>query len=713
MPFWNPSSTVVLCKVPWDSSYDDVVDWTVASRAEYFASVMREDAHVLGSSSYMPLGMAVNVDLPYSEARKYNYCIVTNNRQLDENDEPYTLYYFITQTDYANPSTTVLTCDLDVWTTRFDEFEWVNGYVERSSIGLVNKPLVDAENYPQALNMYCTQPDGVSTGDMYYTFAVDTYSIDRPASADDSDSWVSIVSTASLETDPGTVDNPTLKTAKGGKFDGVFSGCEVYFVKSSQFTQFMQVIAEYPWVSQCIISISSVPSKLMPSDSVELVPIFNGKFNGYRLTDASNNTWDNDSLPPQLGIIDVSKLKSDDRFNASTEPYRHIDKLNAYPYAVIELTSSFSGQSVFLKPECLGSNTTALRYIACAVQPFLSCAVFPERYGSFKEGYYEVTDRGVTRRVPYGELTNCAVWFDEMPTFSIVNNAYIAYMASTAHTRQYQYSDAAWSMSRTRLAAANVYANSVTEANAAYASENDRINLQRYNARLQFINDAANVASGVATGAMSVAASPNRGSALVGAGLNSMGDAAQFMTNALMNQASINTNQGIANRNFATSTGVASNNLALANRVSSGDYDNQVAGIDASYADAALTQPSQSGNTGGAGLLYSNNVYYTVEVRYKTVSDDALIRNGDYFLRFGYAVNRFMDIPRSLVYNSNYSYWKVQQLVFTKASSNDTERNVIKGVFSKGVTVWKDPKSVGKTLPKGNLPDMTKKADYY
>ena len=475
----------------------------------------------------------------------------------------------------------------------------------------------------------------------------------------------------------------------------------------------MQVIADYPWVSQCIISISSVPSKLMPSDSVELVPLFNGKFNGYRLTDASNNTWDNDSLPPQLGIIDVSKLKSDDRFNASTEPYRHIDKLNAYPYAVIELTSSFSGQSVFLKPECLGSNTTALRYIACAVQPFLSCAVFPERYGSFKEGYYEVTDRGVTRRVPYGELTNCAVWFDEMPTFSIVNNAYIAYMASTAHTRQYQYSDAAWSMSRTRLAAANVYANSVTEANAAYASENDRINLQRYNARLQFINDAANVASGVATGAMSVAASPNRGSALVGAGLNSMGDAAQFMTNALMNQASINTNQGIANRNFATSTGVASNNLALANRVSSGDYDNQVAGIDASYADAALTQPSQSGNAGGAGLLYSNNVYYTVEVRYKTVSDDALIRNGDYFLRFGYAVNRFMDIPRSLVYNSNYSYWKVQQLVFTKASSNDTERNVIKGVFSKGVTVWKDPKSVGKTLPKGNLPDMTKKADYY
>ena len=713
MAFWNPSSTVVLCTVPWDTGYDDVVDWTIASRSEYFASVIKEDARVLGSSSYMPLGMAINVDLPYSVARKYNYCMVTNNRQLDENDEPYTLYYFITQTDYANPSTTVLTCDLDVWTTRFDEFAWVNGYVERSSIGLVNKPLVDADNYPEALNLYCTQPDGVSTGDMYYTFAVDTFSIDRPTSTEDSDTWVSVVSTASLEGDPGTVDNPTLKTAKGGKVDGVFSGCEVYFVKSSQFSQFMQVIADYPWVSQCVISISSVPNSLMHADNVELAPLFNGKFNGYRLTDASNNTWDNDSLPPSLGIIDVSKFKSDERFDASTEPYRNIDKLNAYPYAVIELTSSFSGQSVFLKPECLGSNVTALRYIACAVQPFLSCAVFPERYGSFKDGYYEVTDRGVTRRIPYGELTNCAVWFDDMPTFSIVNNAYIAYMASTAHTRQYQYSDAAWSMSRSRLAAANVYANSVTEANAAYASANDQINLQRYSARLQFINDAANVASGVATGAMGVAASANKGTALVGAGVNSMGDAAQFMTNALMNQASINTNQGIANRNYSTSTGVASNNLATANRIAGGDYDNQVAGIDASYADAALTQPSQSGNVGGAGLLYSNNVYYTVEVWYKTVSDDAIIRNGDYFLRFGYAINRFMDIPRGLVYNSNYSYWKVQQLVFTRSSSNDTERNVIKGIFSKGVTVWRDPKAVGITLPNGNQPDMTKKADYY
>lgn len=713
MAFWNPSSTVVLCNVPWDTGYDDVVDWKVADRSEYFASLIKEDAHVLGSSSYTPLGMAVNVDLPYSEARKYNYCIVTNNKQLDENDEPYTLYYFITNTDYVNPSTTVLTCDLDVWTTRLDEFEWVSGYVERSSIGLVNRPLVDADNYPKALNLYCTQPDGVSTGDMYYTFAVDTFSIDRPTSAEDNDTWVSVVSTASLVGDPGTVDNPTLKTAKGGKVDGVFSGCEVYFIKSSQFTQFMQVIADYPWLSQCIISISSVPNLLMHADNVEIASLFNGKFNGYRLTDASNNTWDNESLPPQLGTIDVSKFKSDERFDASTEPYRGIDKLNAYPYAVIELTSSFSGQSVFLKPECLGSNVTALRYIACAVQPFLSCAVFPERYGSFKDGYYEVTDRGVTRRIPYGELTNCAVWFDDMPTFSIVNNAYIAYMASTAHTRQYQYSDAAWSMSRSGLAAANVYANSVNEAKAAYASANDQINLQRFNAKLQFINDAASVASGIATGAMGVGMSANKGAALVGAGVGSMGDAAQFMTNALMNQASINTNQGIASRNYSTSTGVASNNLSTANRVLSGDYDNQVAGIDASYADAALTQPSQSGNAGGAGLLYSNNVYYTVEARYKTVSDDALIRNGDYFLRFGYAINRFMDIPRNLVYNSKYSYWKVHQLVFTKSSSNDMERNVIKGIFSKGVTVWGDPKAVGVTLPRGNQPDMTKKADYY
>lgn len=721
--YFDPVSTVTLCKVPWDSDYTDVVDWSIVDKATYFAGISKDDYQVLSHSAYMPLGVNICVDVPYNVARRYNYCIVTNPAQV-EGDEPYTLYYFITGTGYTNPASTTLSCSLDVWTTRIDEVTFDIGYVERSSCALVNAPLKNATNYPLALNRYCTQSDGVSGGDMYYTYKVDTVSV----SSTDSPDWISIVSTASFEDDPGTVSNPKLNTAKGNYYGGVYSGCEVYFIRNTDFRKFMEIISNIPWVSQCIISLSTIPSIMVDENSIEKIALFENYdiIDFYRYKNSYNTNWAV-GTPPSTGYeIDIENLKSDARFNDVTSPYRSLDKLNCYPYSVIELSTSMSGQSVFLKPECLGSNKVALSYICCAIQPFASIAVFPEHYGSFTEGTYQVQaydESGVrTRELPYGELLNCAVWLDDFPQWSVVNNAYIAYMASTAHTRQYQYDSASWTLRRSNMGASTVYANSTLEASSAYANAQNEIAVSKTRADWERGLGMYNTVTAGLSGALTAVNqfTPGYGFDVVG-GISTLANTAinvgsaygSMMATNEINNASINSMQQIASRNQATSLNVAGNNIALANSVNKGDYDMQVKAIDASYADAALTQPSQSGNTGGGGLRYSNGVYYTVEVKYKTLNDDAIVRNGDYFYRFGYAINRYMHVPERLVVNKYYSYWRIQQLQTRDTRSNEDEKNVIKGIFSKGVTVWMKPDKIGKVIPRDNLILDTEIKTYY
>lgn len=742
MAFWNPESTVTLYRVPWDSSYDNVVDWKTTDRDAYFASLPSKDVITKSDSAYMPLGMQIVIDLPYEVARKFNYCVVSNPANPVEGDEDYKLYYFITATGYPNPSASVLTCSLDVWTTRYTDIKFNVGYVERGHIGMANSNLVNAPEggYTKALNTYCTQADGVSTGDQYQTFKVDAFQINDP----EQPSYVCVVSTCKLYGGRGTVDNPQLKTADGNLVDGIVSGCNVYFIAIDDIRIFMSDMADFPWISQNIISICTVPNKLINFDYLEdKTSYYNERLYHYYVPNrdySKSFNWNFGDIPclSDDAVIDIANLKSKERWGQSTDAkywYQSIDKLNAYPYAVIELTSSSSGQSVYLKPELLGGDVTPLVYISCAIQPFASCAVAPKYYGHFDGKQFSVAvkdgDEVSTRDIPYGELFNCAIWFDNFPQWSIVNNAYLAYMASTAHTRAYQYDNALWGYQSAVVNAKNAnknatyqaginYLNARTEIDrtqsvfgAEYGQRELEVGVGNMQTALNTITSMpSTLASGAAAGGFLGAA--GFGAASVASAVGGMYTNAQSLeAMKAVNSANVSAASEIARRNQSAAAQIAGNNYGTSLFISAGNYDNEIQGIDASYADAKLTQPSQSGNTGGDGLRYANGIEWLIEVRYKTLCDDAIIRNGDFFRRFGYAVNRYMNIPNDLSLCKYWTYWKVQQLETSSALMNEDEKSVIKGIFAKGVSVWTNPDEIGTIYPRANRVLNDKIRDYY
>jgi hypothetical protein len=181
---------------------------------------------------------------------------------------------------------------------------------------------------------------------------------------------------------------------------------------------------------------------------------------------------------------------------------------------------------------------------------------------------------------------------------------------------------------------------------------------------------------------------------------------AQGVANAAVSYA-INTNQ--ANQSNAISTGlsggvnrsqtanmgyVRDTNLDLARFSANGDYANAIAGVNAKVQDAKLTQPTTSGQVGGDAFLLST-YRWGVELKVKMVQPAVMNAIGEFWLRYGYAVNRFTTMPASLMVMDRFTYWKCKEVYLTASNCPETFKQALRGIFEKGVTVWKNPADIG------------------
>ena len=161
----------------------------------------------------------------------------------------------------------------------------------------------------------------------------------------------------------------------------------------------------------------------------------------------------------------------------------------------------------------------------------------------------------------------------------------------------------------------------------------------------------------------------------------------------------------IADINRAAAGSVADSNLALANGVNRGDYQNAIAGINATVQDAALTPPSTVGQAGGEGFNWKNGLV-GITVTYKTLAGASKATVADYFRRYGYAVQRFLPLGsvRHMLCMSKFAYWKCKESNITCGKANETEREAMRGVIEKGVTLWESPSDIGNTALTDNQP---------
>lgn len=113
--------TIKLCCVDIDSEYKNVINFkSKAEQESYFNSL-------LGITYYDVMFYKseknIAIDLQYSQALKYNYCIIFDGERY--------FYNFIIDCEMQSEESVIFTLKLDVFNTYFKEFEVKNAFIER------------------------------------------------------------------------------------------------------------------------------------------------------------------------------------------------------------------------------------------------------------------------------------------------------------------------------------------------------------------------------------------------------------------------------------------------------------------------------------------------------------------------------------------------------------------------------------------------------
>ena len=693
---WPVGTEVVLMQVPWDASYRDVVIWDSQSARDDYMDANYDKSRRWTSKkfSYLKPGEPIRVPVPYSAAYKYNYLWVQNPVQpVEDEEQPLRLCYFITSSTYINPQTTEFTLQLDLFQTYQFDVRLGNMYVERGHF------LMSVDRYKAGvdklqgewLRRELNVPEGLDVGDSYVMCNHEWYPLTEAETGELGK--IIVVSSADLAADPGTVDNPSLNVSDGQYADGLPSGCNVYSMDLQTFRMMLKEMKNKSWVAQCIQSISTFPARLL-SAGVD-VQLFGGNV-------TIQFIGETDTLDSQLQRYAETGNIFQQLSNGVPAGFHEYYKAYTYPYSVIELTA-FNGNSVFLKPQNVIGNTLSLFVCGCAVAPFARAGVFPQNYGIASDYNQPVNDNRFDwvgfdsnahgGRVFAGDFLDSCLWISDFPQFSIVNSNYTTFLASTAHTRAYQYDAAGWANAKSNASADLAYTQAMNQA-ALNDAQRYELNPDLTPQIARGYSDLTGQASKVMTG-WGGATSANE--------VNTLGlveGVASYLSSRLSGNQSYEAGQALTRQ-------VAGQNLDYAKWAAQGDYANQIASIQATVQDAAIQAPSTLGQMGGQGFMWKQGLV-GFAVNYKCVGGAAMQSVCQFWGRYGYKSQRFFNFNgqdmRAMHVMDKFSYWKVSESYITCSTCNEAEKDAMRGAMEKGVTLWHAPGDIGNVRILDNKP---------
>ena len=684
---WTAGTRVDLCNVPWTNDYRDIVRF--ADRKALDDYITRETHITMRHErmQYIRQGMPIRLPIPYGTADMSNYIRVSNpaqpvNRLAGDGkyytDKPRSYYYFITGIRHVAPNTTEFSVQLDVWSTYFDRITPGRGYLERGHAGIANRH--SFTNYGRD---YLTVPEGLDIGSEYVVNGA--Y---REIIAEESFNNYNVLvwSTTDLAANAGTVDSPNLVTAAGTNFHGLPNGMNAYWFRDAQaYMTWAAEMSSKPWVMQGITSVMAVPP-----------------MSRYGVTGLSNADRVIAAHTPRPKTVSLAKDWRTWALGQLPVKYRKLTKFLTSPYCVIEMTS-YTGTPLILKPENWQSPDFLVYEMPYFSQPGPRLLFSPYRYNAgsapvVKEGSRTISDGG--------EGLDMTTGIYNFPTFSVVNNSYMAYMASNANSISYQFQSADWSQQKTLTGAANSYNQSNASMANMQAQSNIGIDQSRQSTALTNNSNAQRVGMGmgrsVAEGLMG--ANPM---SIVGGIANAATAGLSHGIDVSQNnqQLAINNNAAMASTrsNMDTAGYMRDTNKEYADYAAKGDYANSIAGINAKLQDARLSQPSVVGQVGGEAFNLAQH-YWGYELKVKMINPGVMRAIGDFWLRYGYSVNRFMTPPDNFQTMSKFTYWKFQEFYLTHGIMPESFKQTIRGIFEKGVTVWRDPADIATISIEDNEP---------
>ena len=683
---WPTGTHVRLLNVPWDSAYRDVVAWSSAEeRDTWFAN--REGAWFSSNFQNLRPGEPISVPVPYSSVYKFNYIVVTNPQQpVDDEGPARSYFYFVTSAQYLSPQATRLTVQLDVMTTYAGDITYGRAYVDRGHIAMANSNARGMDG--NTLNEYLALPEGLDVGSEYLPCAREVIKINT----EEHPPKIVFISTANLAADPGDTANPSLNVADGQFVDGLPSGCNVYWVALDKFKSVMSAMKDKSWAAQCIVAIYAFPGALLTDGPA--VKLFGSGPEMHFIGTTENYTlghtpyWETENMFNQL--------------SAGLGTTSDVHKLYSYPYSVIEM-STLTGNPVYLKPNLVRGDHLVVQWMGCCLAPFAKAGFFAENYGDpagHMNGYsYTYTDfegKQRTGAIAGGDFIDTCVWLTDFPQFSFVNNNYLTYLASTTHTRQYNYQSAGWQLDKANMQATTSYDNANNLINTGVTNANATAQTAMRNANATLQTSLINTGVGAVGGGIGALL----GDGGLGGVVNSLAGAGQSALSAMtVNDNAQASNATTLQNSLRSATAQQQNagrdyNTAL--RSNQGDYQNAIAGINATVQDAALTPPSTVGQSGGQGFNWKNGLV-CITVTYKTLAGASLNAVADYFRRYGYSVRRFLSLG-----SVRHMLCKAIGASLTCANANESERETMRGILEKGVTLWDAPESIGNTAATDN-----------
>lgn len=744
---WTPNTTLKLCRVPWDASYRDIVRFgSREARREWFDGL---DSVECRPATMHVFNTPARVELPFNEASNWNYLVAYND--YPELEGPRAWYYFIQRVEYVNAHCTQLVLMLDVWQSFQFDVSFGSCYVTRGHIGVANEHQWD--DYGRT---YLALPEGLDTGSEMVTTSQEYHSIIEGRHYDIDGGgvdWVDygliVVSTTNLTDDPGSTSEPKLATASGAIFEQETDGCSVYYCENrmAYVANIMALGALFPWVTQGICAVYMVPK--IPQDYVSRYGSRVTKVYGQAVSEQYGNIYSfNSSLDSDLRYEDVMSVTGfRDRFNIPAR-YRNLRKLRCYPYCVIEC-SCLNGTVITYRPEDIQSDTLTVRET-------YTYAPSGARINFYVPGYNEaganttiplrINGKDMGLPIDGGEMLNASFGITNLPHFSVVNNGGALAMANSAYTRAYAQESAQWTRQKA-LTSANV-ANSNAALQREYATRQTNWANENRTATNAITANSLNQSLAIGQNQTSQMANLqveqniksnnlNGMAGIIGGGLNAVASRSPlgvvnavggaFLGSAHTDIANygINSSAAVSNSTAAASTAnqLATNaaatsqanayasgatglsnqlsaitsqaNYGLADYAAQGDYQNAIAGINAQVQQMQLTPPTTSGALGGDMFNLSNGIM-GVLVRFKTCAPSALRAAGEYMLRYGYFVQRFVTPPASLECMEKFTFWQMQE-AYVRGTLPEEYRLTIKGMFERGVTVWNKPEYIGVT----------------